>query len=259
MDTISIGKHNPLLSDIRKAVQRGTLTSNGLLSVEGPKLVQEAYASGVKIEALLVRDVAVLADLPPALVVYTLDSSAFKEIQDTEHSQGVIALVRPRDWSRDAVLDGLRSPVAVLAGLQDPGNVGTIVRVVESFGGGGCLGLRGTVSAHNSKVVRASAGSLFRLPHAWNLTFESVVEALKGRNIPLVGTSPHAKDSITSWDWSRPAAVLIGNEGAGLSAEQVSVCNALLQIPHAPQTESLNSAIAAAIVFYEAARKRVRL
>ena len=119
--------------------------------------------------------------------------------------------------------------------------------------------MRGTVSAHNSKVVRASAGSLFRLPHVWNLTFESVVEALRGRNIPLVGTSPHAKDSIASWDWSRPAAVLIGNEGAGLGAEQVSACNALLQIPHAPETESLNSAIAAAIVFYEAARKRVRL
>lgn len=259
MDTISIGKHNPLLLAIRKAVQRGTLTSDGLLPIEGPKLVQEAYASGVKIEALLVRDVAALADLPPALAAYTLDSSVFKEIQDTEHSQGVIALVRPRDWSQDAVLDGLRSPVAVLSGLQDPGNVGTIVRVVESFGGGGCLGLRGTVSAHNSKVVRASAGSLFRLPHVWNLTFESVVEALRGRNIPLVGTSPHAKDSIASWDWSRPAAVLIGNEGAGLGAEQVSACNALLQIPHAPETESLNSAIAAAIVFYEAARKRVRL
>jgi TrmH family RNA methyltransferase len=259
LDTISIGKHNPLLSDIRKAVQRGTLTSSGLLPVEGRKLVQEAYDSGVKIEALLVRDASAPQGLPPVPVTYTLDSAVFKEIQDTEHSQGVIALVRLRDWSLETLLDGLQSPVAVLAGLQDPGNVGTILRVVESFGGGGCLGLQGTAAVHNPKVVRATAGSLFRLPHVWNLTFDRVVDALKVRNIPLVGTSPHARDSIVSWDWSRPVAVLIGNEGAGLSAEHVSACNALLQIPHTLQTESLNSAIAAAVVFYESARRRVLL
>ena len=79
-------------------------------------------------------------------------------------------------------------------------------RVVESFNGGGCLGLSGTVSVHNPKVVRASAGSLFRLPHAWNLSFENMVDALRARKIPLVGTSPYAADTLMSWDWSRPAA-----------------------------------------------------
>lgn len=256
MDTVSIGKHNPLLADIRKAIQRDTLTSTGLLPIEGPKLVQEAYASDIAIEVLLLREGNMLGDFPPASVTYRLEPATFKEIQDTTHSQGVMALVRPRVWSLSDVLARVRAPLAVLAGLQDPGNVGTILRIVESFGGGGCIGLSGTAAIHNSKVIRASAGSVFRLPHVWNLSLETVVDALRTRKIPLLGTSPYAKQSIISWDWSRPAAVLIGNEGAGLSEEQASACDALLQIPHEPQTESLNSAIAAAVIFYEAARSK---
>lgn len=255
MDTISIGKHNPRLADIRKAVQRGALTIDGLLPIEGPTLVQEAHASGLSIHALFVREGTSMADLPQSSSVYSLDSSAFKAIQDTEHSQGVIALVQPRKWSMNDLLQG-ESPVVVLAGLQDPGNVGTILRVAESFGASGCLGLSGTVAIHNSKVSRASTGSVFRLPHVWNLELEEVVATLKTRNVPLIGTSPHAVDSITSWDWSRPVAVLIGNEGAGLNREQTEACTTMLRVPHEPQTESLNSAIAAAVVLYEAYRKR---
>jgi TrmH family RNA methyltransferase len=256
LDTISIGKHNPRLADIRKAIQRGALTSDGLLPIEGPTLVQEAHASGLSIHALFVREGTPIEDLPQTSSVYSLDSSVFKGIQDTEHSQGVIALVQPRKWSLGDVLEGLPSPVVVLGGLQDPGNVGTIFRVAESFGASGCLGLSGTVAVHNSKVSRASAGSVFRLPHAWNLELDVVAGALKARNVPLIGTSPHAMDSITSWDWSLPAAVLIGNEGAGLSREQTAACTTMLRVPHEPQSESLNSAIAAAVVLYEAYRKR---
>jgi RNA methyltransferase, TrmH family len=256
LDIVSIGKHNPLLADIRKAIQRDTLTSSGLLPIEGPKLVQEAHASNMAIEALLLREGILPGDFPPASVTYRLDPGTFKEIQDTTRSQGVMALVRPREWTLSDVLARLRAPVAVLAGLQDPGNVGTILRIVESFGGAGCIGLSGTAAVHNAKVVRASAGSVFRLPHVWNVNLEAVSDALKTRKIPLIGTSPYARDSITSWDWTRPTAVFIGNEGAGLSAEQASACSAMLQIPHEPETESLNSAIAAAVIFYEAARSK---
>jgi TrmH family RNA methyltransferase len=256
LDTISIGKHNPRLADIRRAIQRDSLTSDGQLVVEGPTLVREAHASGTAITALFVREGTTFEDLPHASTVYSLDAATFKSIQDTEHSQGVIALVRPRHWNLNDVLAGLRSSIVVLAGLQDPGNVGTILRVAESFGAAGCFGLVGTVAIHNSKVTRASAGSVFRLPHVWNLEFESVVTALNVAGMPLIGTSPHAVESIASWDWSKPAAVLIGNEGAGLSSEQAAACRAMLRIPHEPETESLNSAIATAVVLYEAYRRR---
>jgi TrmH family RNA methyltransferase len=117
--------------------------------------------------------------------------------------------------------------------------------------------LPGTARIHNSKVVRASAGSIFRLPHVWDLDWEILESALGARNIRLVGTSPYAADAITSWDWGLPTAVLIGNEGAGLSPGQTKACAALLKVPHEPQTESLNSAVATAVVLYEAYRRRV--
>jgi len=255
LDTLSIGKHNPRLADLRKAVQHDALTRDGLLPVEGPKLVREAHSSGIRIEALFLRE-GTIENLPPAATTYMLESSVFKGIQSTEHSQGVIALVRPRAWTLEDVLAPSPAPIVVLAGLQDPGNVGTILRVAESFGAAGCLALAGTAAIHNSKVVRSSAGSVFRLPCVWDLELKTVLDALTPRKIALIGTSPHAAQSITSWDWTRPVAVLIGNEGAGLNSLEAAACTAVLKIPHQPQVESLNSAIAAALVLYEAYRRK---
>jgi len=256
LDTISIGKHNPLLADIRKAIDRGGLTSDGLLPIEGPKLVYEAATSGMDIAAIFLRTDVPFANAPRGVPVYVLEPAVYKGIQSTEHSQGVIALVRPREWKMKDVLAGSPSPIAVLVGLQDPGNVGTILRVSESFGVAGCLGVSGTASVHNSKVVRASAGSVFRVPHVWDLAWHDILSTMKSSGIGLIGTSPHATESIASWDWNQPAAVLIGNEGAGLTAEQSAACTAVLRIPQQAPVESLNSAIAASVVFYESYRRR---
>jgi TrmH family RNA methyltransferase len=255
LDTISIGKHNPRLTDIRKAIDRGGLTKDGLLPIEGPKLIHEAVRSGIEIRALFLRDGVSLQESVDPGAVYTLEPAIFKGIQSTEHSQGVVALVRPRAWNIKDVLNN-SAPVAVLAELQDPGNVGTILRIAEAFGVAGCLGIRGTASIHNAKTTRASAGSVFRLPHVWDLEWETVVNSLKEARIPLIGASPHAVQSITSWNWTQPAAVLIGNEGAGLTAEQTAACTAVLRIPQQSPVESLNSAIAASVIFYEAYRTR---
>jgi TrmH family RNA methyltransferase len=187
LDTVSIGKHNPRLVDVRKAVQRGTLTADGLLPIEGPRLIGEAHSSGLPIVALFVREDVDAKALPPATSVFTLDSSTFKSLQSTEHSQGAIALVKPRTWELADIV-GDRAPITVLAELQDPGNVGTILRVSESFGAAGCIALSGTASIHNSKVTRASAGSVFRLPWVWDFEWDNLVSALKSRDIPIVGT-----------------------------------------------------------------------
>jgi TrmH family RNA methyltransferase len=256
LDTVSIGKHNPRLADIRKAIDRGALTSDGLLPVEGPKLVDEAVTSGIEIAALFLREGVTFAEIPRSVTVYALEPAVFKGIQSTEHSQGVIALVRPRAWTLKDILSGAPSPIAVLVGLQDPGNVGTIMRVAESFGAAGCLGITGTASAHNAKVVRASAGSIFRLPHVWDMEWHDVVSSMKSSAIALIGTSPHATESIASWDWNQPSAVLIGNEGAGLTPEQSAACTAVLHIPQKPPVESLNSAVAASVILYESYRRR---
>jgi RNA methyltransferase, TrmH family len=256
LDTIALGKHNPRLIEIRKALENGELTPDGLLAVEGPKLIREAHESGLEIAAVFARrDTPVLAFADVA-DVYTLDEAAFKKLQSTETSQGLIGLVRIHTYQMENITDNPKGPIVVLGRLQDPGNVGAIFRVSESFGAAGCVGLADTASPYNPKTVRASAGSVLRVPHVWNATIDHVTSVLRNAKIPIVGTSPHAAKTIAEWDWSAPVAVWIGQEGGGMEPEEAQVCDAMLRIPHRTTVESLNSATAAAIILYEAFRRR---
>jgi RNA methyltransferase, TrmH family len=252
---MEIGKHSRKLVELRKAIRSGTLTSHGLLAVEGPNLLTEADKSGLEIIDVFALPEAMLPMvLPKAL--YQVPPALFKTIQDTEHSQGVIATVRPRTFALQDVLEASPELVIVLGRLQDPGNVGTILRIGESFGATGCIALPGTVSFYNSKVLRASAGSVFRLPHVAGIDSDEIFRALRLHNISIVGTSPTAGTTIDKWDWRKPAAIVVGNEGGGLSSEELGHCDTVLRIPHRTTVESLNSATAAAVVLYEAFRQR---
>jgi TrmH family RNA methyltransferase len=251
---MQIGKHSRKLVELRKAVRQGILTADGLLPIEGMILIDEAARSGIEIVDVFVREGAGAPSVMPD-AVYEVPASVFKTIQDTEHSQGVIATVRPHEFTTGDVLSVSPALVVVLGRLQDPGNVGTILRVAESFGASGCIALRGTVGFHNAKVVRASAGSVFRLPHV-SMSAGDAVRALKSRGISIVGTSPAAGTTLEQWDWKKPTAVLIGNEGSGLSSEEVEFCDTVVKILHKGAVESLNSAIAAAVILYEASKQR---
>ena len=252
---MEIGKHSRKLVELRKAIRDGTLTADGLLPIEGPILLDEANRSGIKIVDIFCRPDALLPAVP-AKALYQVPPAVFKTIQDTEHSQGVLATVHPRQFGLRDVLAVSPELVVVLGRLQDPGNVGTILRVAESFGATGCIALRGTISFYNSKAARASAGSVFRLPHVGGIREDEVLRALRLKNVAIVGTSPAASTSIEQWDWRKPAAVLIGNEGSGLSKEELGYCDTVLRIPQNPTVESLNSAIATAVILYEASKQR---
>jgi len=106
-------------------------------------------------------------------------------------------------------------------------------------------------------TVRASAGSVFRLPHVWDLDPRQAVSVLKASGIGVVGTAPSAQQTLDQWDWRKPSAIVIGNEGGGLSEEEMNLCDVLLRIPQASGVESLNSAIAAAVILYEASKQRM--
>jgi len=168
----------------------------------------------------------------------------------------LIALVRVRTFKKRDLTMNPQGPIVVLGRVQNPGNVGTIFRIAESFGAAGCIGLIGAARPYNPKAVRASAGSVLRVPHVWDLSLEETLSSLRKAGIPLVGTSPRAPATIAGWDWRSPVAVLIGNEGRGLDAEETRLCQAVLRIPHRLRVESLNSAIAAAIILYEAFKQR---
>jgi len=252
-----IGKHSRKLAQLRKAFRHGTLLPDGLLPIEGKILLEEAQRSRIEIVDLFVRNgIPVPKTASGQIRVEEVPAAVFRTIQETEQSQGIVATVRPRQFSLADILSRTPALIVVLCRLQDPGNVGTILRVSEAFGATGCVSLSGTASIYNSKVVRASAGSLFRLPHFGGAELQETIAALQSKNIRIIGTSPTSASSIETWDWRTPTAILIGNEGSGLNPKELGYCDTVLRIPHNPTVESLNSALATAVILYEASKQR---
>lgn len=241
---------NPLVKEVRRAVSRGGLTRDGLCVAETFHLLEEALRSGRDVPAVLVAESAekqVGRLRGPKLLI--LPDPLLQSISGTESAQGVIALVRPPEWTLDDLFPE-RALVIVLDGLQDPGNAGTIVRAAEAFGATGAVFLKGSVSPHNPKTLRASAGSLFRLPYI----FGAEPDAVRRPGIALYAAAADAERAISSAGLAAPCALIVGNEAHGVSPELRAAATAI-SIP-TTGVESLNAAIAAAILLYEARRQR---
>ena len=141
------------------------------------------------------------------------------------------------------------------AGLQDPGNVGTILRSAEAFGAAGAFFTEGTVSPYNPKVLRGSAGSIFRLPVV-QIASAELIPLLRRHGARMMATSSHKGIPLPEVTWTLPLAIFVGNEGAGLSRELLHQMDETIVIPQSAEVESLNAGVAASIVLYEAARQR---
>lgn len=254
-------RQNARVKELRAAFTRAARTGSGLLAIEGEHLLQEALASGLEFaavfiqtgqEALLDRigiseDTEVLA-LPPEI---------FASAVDTGSPQGIAALVRPRSFTLEVVLSGPRQLILIAAGLQDPGNLGTLVRSAEAFGATGYVTLPGTVSIDNQKTLRASAGSIFRLPGI-TLSEDHLFHELRQRKIKTFAAVAAHGEPLTRCDLTQPSAILIGNEGGGLSPDILRRVDIRLTIPTPGPVESLNAAIAGSIFLYETARQRAK-
>lgn len=253
---------NPLIKSVRRAIARGSLTEEGLWVAESFHLLEEALREdcGVKV-VLAARSVesAVLAHVRrlTSVRVAVLPDALFQSLSGTESSQGVIALIAPPSWELAQLFRG-RSLVVVLDGVQDPGNAGTIVRAAEAFGATGVLFLKGTASPFNPKTLRASAGSLFRMPFVHSLDAELARAAFKQNKLDVYVAVPFSNEnqvkSLVHADLTRKCAVIIGSEGHGVS-EKLHAGAIDLAIPTVG-VESLNAAMAASVILYEARRQR---
>jgi RNA methyltransferase, TrmH family len=271
------GRHNPLVKRLREAFSRAELTETGDCAIEGLRILEEAIRSGLRFSAVFFRESAqdraerLLPQIGAQVETLLLPDKLFDSLVPSESPQGVAALVRLKEFSLDDVLERLQvGPIVVLAGLQDPGNLGTILRSAEAFGSAGVVLGEGTVSPFNSKVVRASAGSVFRLPivygqshgqthgHGKSATakLEDVSEKLREQGVRLIATSSHKGIPLDQANLKDPAAIYFGNEGSGLPRDLMAKMDESIAIPHTAQVESLNAGVAASIVLYEAARQR---
>jgi TrmH family RNA methyltransferase len=263
------GRHNPLVKQLRQAFAHAELTDAGDCAVEGLRILEEAIRSGLRFSSVFFRESAqdraerLLPQIGAQVETLLLPDKLFDSLVPSESPQGVAALVRLKQFSIDDVIERLQvGPIVALAGLQDPGNLGTILRSSEAFGSAGVVLGEGTVSPFNSKVVRASAGSVFRLPIIHNQAkspaaeLEDVLAKLRAQGVRLIATSSHKGTPLDQADLKSPAAIFFGNEGSGLPRDLMARMDESIAIPHTPQVESLNAGVAASIVLYEAARQR---
>jgi RNA methyltransferase, TrmH family len=274
-------RDNRWLKQFRVALRGSGPARDEPIGVEGPKLVEDALRAGLEAEALLFSEsgeagaAAILAaaseseaGIARSRILKTTDK-LFSSVAGTDAPQGVAALFRQPVWGLEDVLRGpavMRecSPlVIVLAAIQDPGNVGTIVRSAEAFGATGVVASRGTADLWSPKALRASAGAVLRLPLLRGMAIPVLMAQLRIAGVKIFAATSHAENNghidagiVPAADLREPAALFIGNEGSGLPVEVTRSADASIAIPMSGTVESLNAGVAASIILYEAALRR---
>ena len=246
-------RRNPLAVHIRRlGSERKYRRACGTFLCEGDKLVEEALRCGAEVETLVcTRGSEPPAGLPEGTRLVQVPEELMESLSTVETPQRMLCVCRTPERTLPETL-----PVGsylVLDGLQDPGNVGTIWRTADALGAAGVFLLPGCADPFSPKTVRATMGACFRLP-AWETNLEELCAGLGGAGIPLYATALRDDTAdVRAVDLSR-AAVIIGNEGRGVSAPALARCERTLKIPMRPRCESLNAAAAAAVVLWEMAR-----
>jgi TrmH family RNA methyltransferase len=264
---IVLSKQNSRLKELRRALAHPGRDARGLVGIEGPNLLDEALRAGLRVDTILVaQDAEHLLEglaLPAETEVLLLPRDLLDSALATETPQPIAALIEPPDWNWAKVFRGhpkaapLKAAplIVVLAGLQDPGNLGTILRSAEAFGVQAILSLPGTVSAWNPKAVRASAGSVFRLP-LLDTSVDECFLRLRQAGVKIWTTAVQGAEPANQIDLASPVALVIGNEGNGVPADVAAQADGAVTIPCPGDVESLNAAIAASVLLYEASRQR---
>jgi TrmH family RNA methyltransferase len=251
-----------LLTTIRDLARRRGRERRGLALAEGVRLLEEALAAGVPVRGAAVSPALegtprgsalkiALAERGVRLVDVT--PAALAELADTEQPQGVVAVVAPPAWTLEQVPTPAGGTVLVLDAVQDPGNVGAVLRAALGLGATGVVALKGTAELANPKVLRGSMGAAFRLPAA-PADPDTFLAWAAARQVEILVADSHAELLSRRPSGGTPLAVVLGNEGAGASPALLAAAHRRVAIPLAPGVESLNVAVAAGILLYEVTR-----
>jgi RNA methyltransferase, TrmH family len=257
-------RDNSLLREAR-AVRDGKVDE--LIFIEGLRLCVEALQSDLQIEAVIASEE--LIRKPKASEVFaelsnaagraaTVSEKLLESISYTKTPQGIVVLARRPESSEERLNRSLHDKplLIVLHQINNPVNVGAILRTAEAAGATGIITTKNTSDPFSPKSLRGAMGSAFRLPIWRNTDFDQTVTWCRKRNINLVGTAAAATMKHTEWDWTQPSALVLGPESTGLSDNELNATNQTVSIPMQGEVESLNVSVAAGILLYEAARQR---
>ena len=225
----------------------------GKYLIEGENLIEEALKTGTKVETVIIR--RGYEKIPETLenIAFVLDEKLFDKLAQTQTSQGILAIVDKPESSKEKFA-GKAGNFVVLDRLQDPGNIGTILRTADAAGYSLMIVMKGTADIFSPKVVRAATGSLFRMPVVFMDSNSELVEFTRAAGKKLVATCLDTERRYFDEDLTDNIALVIGNEGNGICEEIIESSDVKIKIPMQGSIESLNASVAAGILMYEAVR-----
>lgn len=260
---------NPKIKIVKALKDKKNRNEKGLYFIEGIRFFEEAIIetekSNVEIEEIFISDSfsnEILNNLIEKtnyknnLNINVVPNKLFLELSDTSNPQGILAIVKMKRWKLEDILFKEKL-ILLLDSVQDPGNLGTIIRTADAAGFSGVIASKGTVDIYNPKVLRATMGSVFRIPFIVTENLSKIILELQNLNIKVYGAHLDGKTSLYNTDLKKDVAIVIGNEGAGMSEEVKSVCDGLLKIEMLGRVESLNASVASGIIIYESLRQRI--
>ncbi|HHW31903.1 MAG TPA: RNA methyltransferase [Clostridiaceae bacterium] len=254
---------NPLVREAKALKNRKYRDEKGLFLIEGEKLLKEAVQEKAEIIKVFLSEEYIKEksyDLFSSELLkhdtIILSDRLFKEISDTETPQGIIAVVKQSKHTLSDIMANNRN-IIILEEIQDPGNMGTIIRTADAAGFSGVITTKGCVDVYSPKVIRSTMGSIFRIPVCTGAGISEIISRLKAEGIKVYASHLEGKASLYDIDLRSDMAIIIGNESRGLSKEASASADALVQIPMLGGAESLNASVAAAILMYECVRQRL--
>ena len=228
----------------------------GLFAVEGLRIASE-IPEGVLEECYVSEGFAAEHEISEVFGYETdtvvVSSAVFKKMSDTQNPQGILCVCRKNEETADDFLAGRRTGelrLLILEGIQDPGNLGTMIRTAEGAGFDAIIADENTVDVYNPKVTRSTMGSLFRMPVIYTQDLPAFIDDIKQSSVTVYAAHLDGKKSYREVRYGSRIAFLIGNEGAGLSDEITKKADELVRIPMQGKLESLNAAVAAALLMY---------
>jgi len=247
---------NKIVKHTKKLLERSGRKEFGQFIIEGRRLVNDAILAGADIEYILTEQ-GVEAIESSDITCFTLSQKAFDALKTTVNSQGIIAVVNAEKGKDFTPSDNERCLYIYLDGISDPGNMGTIIRTADACGADGIVLSNNCVDIYNPKVVRSTMASIFNVPIYFDDSSRRVVHKMKDAGIKIVSGSLDASKSLFDMDLKGKCAIVIGNEANGITDEILSMSSELVKIPILGKAESLNAAVACAVMVYERLRQNI--
>ena len=255
-------KDNELVKHIKKLKDKKYRDESNEYLVEGVKLVEEAVKENAKIKQIIVcEDTTRTYEIPTHIMLeiaryecISVSNKIFNIITQVTNPQGIMAIIEKN--AQDAQIDYTQDIIVVLDDVQDPGNLGTILRTVDSIGLNQIIVSKGTADAFNSKVVRSTMGAIFRIKIIEVENLAQAIKEMRKHHFKLMVTSLQTKNSIYDIDFNKKI-IVIGNEANGVSKEIQDMADEKAKIPMLGRTESLNASVAAGVVMYEYVRQKL--